>query len=195
MSYQRVSFPKPCSERWEDMTPSGCNRHCASCDKVIHDLSQMTIEEAEELLRVDPEPCVRARIDSDGLVATKSSPNKRRLAFAIGSSLSLAACQTANFPPRASIVGKVQDSAFGARITVRGKDGSKRSTKAKADGSFELKGLHYGVYSLTITDVCGEMKRIESFIVRESIVDAGKIEWEDECIVVGMMKVETGSLG
>lgn len=193
----RVAFPVPCAERWEEMSPRGCNRHCASCDKVIHDLSAMTIEETEALLRVDPEPCVRARVGRDGSVETKTSAGARLMAVAVGSSLSLAtaACQTADFPPRASIVGKVQDSAVDVRITARGKDGSKRSTKAKSDGSFELKGLHYGVYSLTITDLCGEKTKIESFIVRESMVDAGKIVWEDDCIIIGVMVANPESRG
>ena len=193
----RVSFPKPCDEPWDKMSPRGCNRHCAACDKVIHNLSAMTIEEAEALLRVDPEPCVRARIGRDGLVETKKSRGARRMAVAVGSSLSLAtaACQTADFPPRASIVGKLQDSAVDVRITARGKDGSKRSTKAKSDGSFELKGLHYGVYSLTITDLCGEKTKIERFIVRESMVDAGKIEWKDDCIIIGAMVANPESRG
>ncbi|WP_309611344.1 hypothetical protein, partial [Sphingomonas sp.] len=85
MSDIRVSFPEPCGERWDDMQPAGCNRHCDSCDKVIHDLSQMTIDDVEALVWTDPEPCVRAHVDRDGFVATKSSVNPRRLAIAVGS--------------------------------------------------------------------------------------------------------------
>jgi hypothetical protein len=67
----RVSFPKPCDETWEAMTPSGCDRVCARCDHVVHDLSQYTLAEAEALLGANPGSCVRAQIGADGAVALK----------------------------------------------------------------------------------------------------------------------------
>ncbi len=42
----RVSFPKPCDERWEAMAPEGRARLCARCDTVVHDLSQFEPDEA-----------------------------------------------------------------------------------------------------------------------------------------------------
>ena len=33
------------------MTPAGCDRVCARCDKLIHDLSNYEIDEVEALLR------------------------------------------------------------------------------------------------------------------------------------------------
>ena len=50
----RVSFPKPCEEKWEAMTPAGRARVCARCDKAVHDLASYTLDEAEALLRRNP---------------------------------------------------------------------------------------------------------------------------------------------
>ena len=70
-----VSFPRPCGEKWETMTPAGCARVCGRCDKPVHDLSEYSLEEAETLLRGDPRACVRARVGCDGSVALK--PGRR----------------------------------------------------------------------------------------------------------------------
>ena len=43
----RVSFPKPCDEKWQAMTPEGRARVCGRCDKAVHDLSLYSIDEAE----------------------------------------------------------------------------------------------------------------------------------------------------
>ena len=197
MSDIRVSFPDPCGERWEDMRHVGCNRHCDTCDKVIHDLSQMTIDDVGALVRTDPEPCVRAHINRDGFVAIKGSVNSRRLAIAVGSSLSLvtAACQTGTFPPRATIAGKVESPSFRLRVKVRGTDGTARTAEVNGDGTFEIKNLYYGVYSLTFWDTCGQWENVETVVVRDSTVELGKVDWEDNCIIVGMMSVDPDERG
>ena len=55
MADLKVLFPSPCSEPWDGMAPQGCNRHCTSCDKTIHDLSALTIGEARQLLETADE--------------------------------------------------------------------------------------------------------------------------------------------
>jgi hypothetical protein len=92
-----VAFPEPCAEAWEDMTPAGCNRHCATCDKVIHDLEQMTGDQLAELLDESDDVCVRAKVDTDGNVRLKDRSNHgmptfRRVATGAAASLGVAAC-------------------------------------------------------------------------------------------------------
>jgi hypothetical protein len=40
---QRIEI-KPCSENWEKMTPTEQGRHCNKCDKVVHNVAQMSNE-------------------------------------------------------------------------------------------------------------------------------------------------------
>ena len=43
-------MPQPCSENWEQMTPSGCGRHCAACDKVVIDFTGMSNKQIGDLI-------------------------------------------------------------------------------------------------------------------------------------------------
>ena len=68
MEELEVEIGTSCLETWEEMTTTGCNRHCAACDKVIHDLEQMTGGDAAALLESGEEVCVRAQISASGRV-------------------------------------------------------------------------------------------------------------------------------
>lgn len=50
------------------MRGDGAARHCDSCDELVHDLSAMSEDEAQALLREhgDEKPCVRYRFDAAG---------------------------------------------------------------------------------------------------------------------------------
>jgi len=37
----KIHIPQPCKENWNEMTPQEQGRHCAKCDKVVQDFSQM----------------------------------------------------------------------------------------------------------------------------------------------------------
>jgi hypothetical protein len=45
-----VNIPKPCAESWDQMTKTEQGRHCASCDKVVIDFSQMSDHQIYEAL-------------------------------------------------------------------------------------------------------------------------------------------------
>jgi hypothetical protein len=79
----RVTIASPCHARWDEMKGDERVRHCASCDKDVYDLSEMTTSEAEALLsREGPAACVRLHRRADGTVITSDCPvgarNKRR---------------------------------------------------------------------------------------------------------------------
>lgn len=68
-----------CPRRYEDMTPtSDASRHCAQCDRPVHDLSARTREEAARLLASGDDLCVRYLHDADGRVLHRG---KRALAI------------------------------------------------------------------------------------------------------------------
>src|SRR6185369_252274 len=116
----RVSFPRPCSEKWDEMSPSGCNRHCDRCDKIIHDLERLTLDEAEALLRSESEVCVRAKLDAEGAIQLKASrkPRVGRLVAASIGMLAMAAPATAAKPePSRVIVGHDTSAYFKTKVT------------------------------------------------------------------------------
>ncbi|RTQ48596.1 carboxypeptidase-like regulatory domain-containing protein [Hymenobacter gummosus] len=47
----QVQIPRPCSEAWEAMTPTGQGRHCAACQLTVTDFTQRTDAEVLALLR------------------------------------------------------------------------------------------------------------------------------------------------
>ena len=90
MTDLKVTFPEPCAEPWDEMAPAGCNRHCASCDKVIHNLASLTLDEAETLLETEDEVCVRARVKNGGEVTlAPSATSSRRMVAVLGASANL----------------------------------------------------------------------------------------------------------
>lgn len=56
-----INIPEPCHESWAEMQPSGCGRHCAHCEKVVIDFTQMSDEEIIKIFTAqkDNPPCGR----------------------------------------------------------------------------------------------------------------------------------------
>ena len=64
-----------CPMRWDDLDEDGPGRrYCRHCDDFVHDVSELTDEEARELLRRGGQrpACLRYEILPDGRVLTKS---------------------------------------------------------------------------------------------------------------------------
>lgn len=194
MSDITVSFPAPCAESWEAMAPAGCHRHCASCDKVIHDLSVMTLAEAEQLLQEPGGACVRARIGPDGVIALADSGgrHKRRLLAAVSVSMTLAAaaCQTplaGPVSPRFTISGETYSWYHSQKVRLTTANGEEISPALSKDHRFRFTNLKPGTYIPQYTDLCGETHVGNPVTVSNTDVDVGRFEWENECIIVGVM--------
>jgi hypothetical protein len=81
----RIPLAKPCDSPWESMVGSDKVRRCASCERDVYSLSDMSELEAElRLLNAgDAVPCIRYARDRDGLVAHRAAPPPpRRLSVA-----------------------------------------------------------------------------------------------------------------
>lgn len=66
-----IRVASPCHERWDAMTGDEQARHCGSCNKNVYNLSAMTREAAEALVREkEGKLCVRYYRRADGTILT-----------------------------------------------------------------------------------------------------------------------------
>jgi Carboxypeptidase regulatory-like domain len=195
MADLRVSFPKPCDEPWEAMVPAGCARVCARCDKAVHDLSLHTLDEAEALLRADPDTCVRARIDADGVVALKPGRrgDARRMVIAAAASAGLLAAAPAfarQDRPAGAIAGTIETFGIRMRVTATGTDGQAFRARINGNGRFRLRHLPAGTYTLTFVPTCGDSWRVDNVVVGAGETRMPNVQHMNNCIVVGLLRVE-----
>jgi hypothetical protein len=192
----RVSFPKPCDESWDGMAPAGCGRECARCDKIVFDLSQFEIDEAEALLRSRPGGCVRARIGPDGSVELKRTRQgaARRMVVAAAATAGLLATGAPALAkparPGGAIAGKIE--AHGSQVRVAATDSNGRKFKAKVgrDGRYRIEGVPAGAYTLTFfVPLCGNRWTVENVVVGDGETLAPRSPEEGGCIVVGMVEI------
>jgi hypothetical protein len=66
-----IDVPAPCPQKWDEMIGGEKTRFCASCEKDIYNLSDMTRSEAKKLIFQSKEKvCIRLEKDADGKVQT-----------------------------------------------------------------------------------------------------------------------------
>ncbi len=93
----RIVIETPCNQDWGKMEGDERKRHCSSCKKFVHNLSEMSTEEALKLLDAREPVCVRLFRRPDGTVLTKEcTPGKvkRWRGYAV---MSAAACALLSF--------------------------------------------------------------------------------------------------
>lgn len=200
MADLKVSLPTPCSEKWEAMSPRGCNRHCAACDTVIHDLSLITVEEAEALLDSGDEVCVKASVRRDGSIRTAPSrtSKSRRMVATIGASISLAtaACQTPQITPRHELTGQVREGGWRPSAELVSATGKTYSVTIRGDQKFRFTNLRPGNYTLNIHD-CAGTHTVSNIAVQDDL-NLGEIDLSEvsDCIIIGkLMRVDDVSNG
>lgn len=170
----RVSFPRPCDEPWEKMAPAGCDRICARCDTVIHDLSQLDVDQAEALLRGDAKACVRATIGADGAVLLKPDRGGavRRMVMVAATAGLLAACAPESGQQGAgggAIAGEVEPGERVVQATATHADGRRFTAKVAPDGRYLIAGLPPGTYTVIFDAAQGP-----GWMVPNVVVDKGE---------------------
>lgn len=101
-----IRVASPCHERWDAMTGDEQVRHCARCDKNVFNLSAMTREAAEHLVREkEAKLCVRYFRRADGTILTADCPvgvRRKRVALvaAAGTAAALATAAFATLTAR-----------------------------------------------------------------------------------------------
>jgi len=73
-SLDLIEVASPCRANWADMTGDDVTRHCAQCDRQVHNLSSMTREEAEQFLQQSDDACIRLYRRYDGTILTSDCP-------------------------------------------------------------------------------------------------------------------------
>src|SRR5206468_3883776 len=70
-----IRVASPCPARWADMAGDDRARFCAQCQKHVYNLSEMTAEDASDLIRAkEGKLCVRFYQRADGTVLTADCP-------------------------------------------------------------------------------------------------------------------------
>ena len=79
LDIEAVVIASPCTVPWDTMSGDAVKRFCGQCRLHVHDTSQMTRDEARELLRAtNGDCCVRIWRRPDGRVITKDCNRVRR---------------------------------------------------------------------------------------------------------------------
>jgi hypothetical protein len=73
----QLTIPDPCDENWEDMTPTGKGRFCASCCKQVIDFTNMSDSQLAAFFRKSPGNSFCGRVGSDQLNRDIEIPAKR----------------------------------------------------------------------------------------------------------------------
>jgi hypothetical protein len=192
----RVSFPRPCDEKWERMTPAGCDRVCGRCDRLIHDLSHYELDEAVALLRRNPETCVRARIGADGVVALKPGrqDSARRMVIAAAVSAGLLAggepAAARDTRPKGAISGNAYACAYRVQVIATDQSGATFEATVNASEHYKIRHIPPGTYSLTFVPDVGQKWTLENVVVGDRKTKAPDARSPDDCIVVGMLRIE-----
>ena len=96
---ENIRIAMPCSADWDDMSGDDRVRFCGKCEKNVYNLSAMTRDEGEALVREkEGRMCVRLYQRADGTVITNDCPvgvRRARLRARIWASVSGAAASVA----------------------------------------------------------------------------------------------------
>lgn len=67
----QVRIDKPCSANWDQMDGDEQKRHCAGCGCRVHNIAEMSAQEAETLFASPDRVCARLTVDDQQSVLTR----------------------------------------------------------------------------------------------------------------------------
>jgi hypothetical protein len=122
MRSSQVTIDSPCHESWETMDGDAERRFCGVCQKHVHNLSAMRLDEARDLLaRSNAEPlCVRYTAEADGTLRFRDLVPRarltRNLVRGVFAAIVLAACGSPADAPVVDLGDAVIDSLRDATV-------------------------------------------------------------------------------
>ena len=142
-----IEIENPCQADWNEMRGDHRERFCAHCQHAVHDMSSMTRQQADELLKSSGKVCVRVFHDSNGSAITAESRSqvfiKRRtfakfLAAGAAASLFPILGEEQQQAGIGALNGSVVDAA--GRVIMRAKVQLKNGDKLVAETDSSLTG-------------------------------------------------------
>ena len=127
-----VRIATPCPARWADMDGDDRMRFCKLCQLNVYDVSAMTREEAEQLIRsTSGRLCMRLHRRADGRLITKDCPvgvsaMRRRIAYMVASATAIVIAAYASSAAIWTSGESPEDSTFG-QIYAKAKDRALRA--------------------------------------------------------------------
>jgi hypothetical protein len=121
----QVRVASPCNADWNEMLGDGRVRFCLSCEKNVYNLSAMTRDDAEDLLRerLGNDLCIRFYQRADGTILTEDCPTgvktkrRKKLALAVaGAGAMAAAAATAFMSQKTTCKGDMGVAVGGAEV-------------------------------------------------------------------------------
>src|SRR5688572_11014116 len=100
MHRDQLRIQDPCHADWGSMTGDQARRHCAPCDKHVHDLSAMTERDAARLVASARDLCVRYAARPDGSVIHAPVRRLPRALALAGALLAAAPALASSVPAR-----------------------------------------------------------------------------------------------
>lgn len=84
---ETITMSFVCNEDYDSMPSVSCGRHCAQCDKIIHDFTHLSVGEIRSLKEQDPEICGIFRIEQvdPNIIREIRLPVRERIAIWISS--------------------------------------------------------------------------------------------------------------
>lgn len=122
-----LRIASPCNESWDNMIGDDRTRFCARCQKHVHNLSELTRDQAETFLQnVTESACVRIYKRTDGTVLTSDCPVgvqkkrvKRLFLATVGAGLAAAASAVAFWAwEEQAVMGEMEAVAGGIQAPV-----------------------------------------------------------------------------
>jgi hypothetical protein len=120
----QVRVASPCKAEWNEMLGDERVRFCLSCEKNVYNLSSMTKDDAEALLRerLGDDLCVRFYQRADGTILTQDCPvgvkkkQRKKLALAVAGAGAMAAAAATSFMSNRTCRGGAMQGAAGGAV-------------------------------------------------------------------------------
>lgn len=124
----QVRVASPCKAEWNEMLGDERVRFCLSCEKNVYNLSSMTKDDAESLLRerLGNDLCVRFYQRADGTILTQDCPEgvkkkrRKKLALAVAGAGALAAAAATSFMSQRTCRGGEMQGAVAGGVMYQG---------------------------------------------------------------------------
>ncbi len=80
-----IKVPKPCSEKWSEMTPTARGAYCSNCQKEVLDFTGKSNQEIERLVKQSKNPCGKFRQEQLNVPILSAQNNKvSQIGFFLG---------------------------------------------------------------------------------------------------------------